>query len=86
MNLYSLLLAGCMRFVHKKVPKSLVFSHILCAWHRRARVSASPDRHLARRQSYLVITRNPHIYGITCMSGCTIGRVGPVDLAAMRKG
>ena len=38
-----------MRFVHKKIPKSLAFSHILSAWLRRELEFDLPDRHLVRR-------------------------------------
>ena len=37
-----------MRFAHKKIPKSLAFSHILFASLGRELVFGLPDRHLVR--------------------------------------
>ena len=65
-----------MRFVHKKIPKSLAFLHILfAALHRRLEFDL-PDRHLVSRLKLSGDYKNLQIYGITCMSRCTIGREG----------
>jgi hypothetical protein len=73
MNMNSFIYVNRMRFVHKKVPKSLVFSHILSAWHRRDLCSASLIAARSRRKLSGDYNK-PAIYGITCTMRCTIGR------------
>jgi hypothetical protein len=74
-----------MRFVHKKIPKSLAFLHILFASFGRKLVFGLPDRHLVRRLKLAADYIKP-----TNLRHCLHMQVrhrsrGPVDLAAMRK-
>jgi hypothetical protein len=50
-----------MRFVHKKIPKSLTFSHILFTSPGGKHVFGIPDRHFARRQDKLGDYNKPTI-------------------------
>jgi hypothetical protein len=75
-----------MRFVHKKVPKSLAFLHILFASLGCELVFGLPDRHLVRGLKLAGNYRKPADLRHYLHQQVHHRLPEPVDPAAMRKG
>ena len=75
-----------MRFVHKKIPKSLAFLHILFASLRRELVFGLPDRHWDKRQGLSGDYNKPANLRHYLHKQVHYRARKPVDPTAMRKG